>query len=91
MKVRASRNPQKHKQDTAHFFQGSASSTFVIKKEANTVTAFYHGRNEVVNAKTDSTVDNIRNSVVALGAFAGFSEIQWFALIKGFLKPETDD
>ncbi|WP_345084855.1 hypothetical protein [Nemorincola caseinilytica] len=74
--------------DTAHFFTGQASSTFVITRNGNKVVAQYHGRNEMPNIKTTRTVDNIRNAIVASGALASLSEMQWMSLIKGFLKNE---
>jgi len=88
MKLRASAEPGNEKNGTAHFLDSDATSSFIIRRVGNTVTASYYGRNERVNASTDHVVDNIRNSVVALGAFAGFSEMQWSALIKAFLQEE---
>ena len=88
MQLRPCQNPQKAGKDTAHFFQGKASSTFLIVRKDNTVTASYHGRNEVSNTSTENALDNVRNSVVALGAAAGLSEAQWSALIKAFPAPE---
>ena len=65
---------------------GNASSTFIIRQLNTTVTATYYGRNEKINNHTDSVTDNVRNTVMAPGAMAGLSEIQWFALIHAFLK-----
>ncbi|MCW3091219.1 MAG: hypothetical protein JWP81_2288 [Ferruginibacter sp.] len=76
------------KQETAHFFKETATSSFLIRREGNRVTASYHGRNEIPNNDTNNTKDNVRNSLVAMGAFAGLSELQWKALIKGFLEEE---
>ena len=81
-------NPTTDGSDTAHFFQGEASSTFVIRRVNTTVTASYHGRNEVPNTHTEKLTDNVRNAAVAIGAFVGFSELQWGSLISGFLKEE---
>jgi hypothetical protein len=87
MKVHASANP-KGGNDTAHFFGEDATSTFIITRNGKTVTATYHGRNELPNTSTQSIADNIRNSVVAMGAFVGLSELQWSALIRSFLQEE---
>lgn len=88
MRLRPASNPQNSNGDTAHFFQNTATSTFVIVREDNIVTASYHGRNEQPNIDTSSTVDNMRNAVVTSGAMAGFSELQWSKLIKEFLQAE---
>lgn len=88
LKVRTCDNPTSKENDTAHFFQQDATSSFIIHRRGNTVTASYHGRNEVPNTKTDKTTDNLRNALVATGAIAGLSELQWSALIKGFLAKE---
>lgn len=88
MKVHACPNPKGRGNDTAHFFGKDATSTFIITRNGKTVTATYHGRNELPNTSTGSVADNIRNSVVAMGAFAGLSELQWSALIRSFLQEE---
>ena len=86
LKLRASSNPNNDKTDTAHFFKKEATSTFIIKQEDNVVTASYYGRNEVPNVENVSMLDKVRNTAVATGAAIGLSELQWNALIKGFLQ-----
>lgn len=88
MRLRAASPPHKKGTDTAHFFKEDATSSFIIQRTGNKVTASYHGRNEIPNSDTSKTSDNIRNSIVAMGAFAGLSELQWSAIIKGFLEKE---
>ena len=84
-KVRACSDPTTVKDEIAHFFTDSATSTFVIERKGNTVYSKYFGRNEVINTDTNIT-DKIRNSLIGIGAKLGFSEIQWKSLIKGFLE-----
>jgi hypothetical protein len=74
--------PGKEAGKVDHFFDKGASSTFIIERKQQRVVASYHGRNETPNT------DNLRNAVVALGAIAGLSELQWFALLKGLLSQE---
>jgi len=90
MTVRPAPNPLHHDTTIAHFFDDAATSTFMIQREGMTVTVSIHGRNEVPNASVDVLADRIRNSVVALGAFLGFSKIQWDALAKGLLDDSLD-
>jgi hypothetical protein len=85
IKLVACSNPETTDPDTAHFFEKGASSTFIIRQEANNVTAAYYGRNETINNHTKTIKDNIRNTVVAMGAMAGMSELQWDTLLKCFL------
>ena len=91
MKLRASGKPGEEGESAAHFFKEDATSSFVIHRKGNKVTASYHGRNEVPNTDTDKTIDNIRNSMVAMGALAGLSELQWSRIIKGFLSNDVTD
>ena len=88
MKVRPSAAPGGDSGHTAHFFTGDATSTFLVRRIGNKVMATYHGRNELPNTSTGETKDNIRNSVIAMGAFVGLSELQWSTLIKSFLEDE---
>ena len=86
--LKASANPNKPGEGTAHFFKEGATSTFIIKRNGNTIKASYHGRNETPNIQEKGLGDKIRNTIVAAGALAGISELQWRALIKGFLQKE---
>lgn len=88
MRLRASKDPSTGDPAVAHFFKGQATSTFIIKRIGQKVFASYHGRNEEANTDDLSLMDKIRNKLVATGAEAGFSNLQWEALIKGFLEPE---
>lgn len=82
---RSCKRPQKNDNDTDHFFDSKATSTFIITRKPNEVIASYHGRNEKINIDNDSVIDKIRNVVVGIGALLGFSEIQWKTLISAFL------
>ena len=86
IKVRPSQNPKNNSDDTAHFFSESATSSFIVKKEGNKITAGVYGRNEKPNFEASSTVDKIRNTIVATGAVLGLSKIQWKSLVSGLLK-----
>lgn len=85
--VRASSNPQKKEEGTAHFFSDSATSTFMIEREGTTIYATYHGRNEKINTSGDA-ISKVRNTIVAAGAMLGLSEAKWTDLLYSFLKDE---
>ncbi len=88
MRVRPAANPQHNSADVAHFLEDTATSTFQIKRIGNIVYAEEHGRNENVNSKTDNFIDNLRNTVVGLGAKLGLSYPQWKSLVKGLLRKD---
>jgi hypothetical protein len=83
--LKPAQNPDTPEEVTAHFFNENSTSTFILKRKADKVIASYHGRNEKPNTENVSLTDKIRNTLVALGALAGFSELQWQALLKGLL------
>ncbi|VTR50641.1 Uncharacterised protein [Sphingobacterium thalpophilum] len=69
--------------DTAHFFEGVSSSTFLIEQRRNSILIQYAGRNEIVNVENSHLTDNIRNFIIGLGAKVGASYPQWKSLVKG--------
>ncbi|MBC7553377.1 MAG: hypothetical protein H7257_05315 [Taibaiella sp.] len=83
LRLRPCPNPQTEEEGTAHFFREKATSTIIVERENNIITTSYHGRNELPNTKIAGTADKLRNAAIAAGAFAGLSELQWTALIKG--------
>jgi hypothetical protein len=70
----------------AHFFNDTATSTFIVERSGKTIQAAVHGRNETPNADQHTVKDKARNMLVAIGAIAGFSNPQWKSLVKGLLK-----
>ena len=83
IRVRPAKGPGS--KEITHFFKATATSTFVVRREGNVVEACYHGRNEEPNTETRSLADEVRNAIVATGAIAGVSELQWQALIEAFI------
>ncbi len=79
-------NPFHSSPYAAHFFSSPASSSLIVSMKDAMVYTSYHGRNETINNDTDSVADNIRNTLVGIGAFMGLSEMQWKALLEGLLK-----
>lgn len=86
IRVRPVPNPEKEGQNVAHFFTDTSTSSFVIERHGNQVTAAVYGRNEIPNTETSNVVDKIRNAVVGITAILGFSNIQWSNLVKGFIE-----
>ncbi len=87
MRVRPSADPQdKEHNDVKHFFTDAATSTFMISRVGGTISAGVYSRNEEPNvSETESVGEKLRNTVVAIGAMAGLSNIQWKSLVKGIL------
>ncbi|RYU97417.1 hypothetical protein [Emticicia agri] len=85
IRVRPSSNPEKHNTEIAHFFDDMATSTFIVKRENNKISAEVHGRNEKPNLDELSLMDKIRNTFVAFGGILGGSKIQWKSFTEGLL------
>lgn len=86
IKVRPASNPNTDDTNIAHFYAEQSTSTFVIIRENNQVTASIYDRNIEANEKTKQPVDKMRNALVGLGAKHGFSKLQWQALAEGLLQ-----
>jgi hypothetical protein len=86
--VRPVANPRHPEKATAHFFKHTATSTFIVERYLNHVSAAVHGRNESPNNTDTNLYDTIRNTIVALTARHGLSGPQWKALVKGLLNDE---
>lgn len=76
--------------DTSHFYTDDTTSTFILERSGQRITAAEKGRNEVPNTRASETADKIRNTVVAAGAAIGFASIQWKSLMEGWLDIDTD-
>lgn len=88
IRIRPADNPSSSNSEVAHFFEDSATGTYILIRQQNKVTAEYFGNNEVPNNSTDKITDNIRNTVVAGIGMIGMSEIQWKVFIDNLLKEE---
>ena len=91
MRARPAKNPAGNADETAHFFQDEATSTFMVVRDANTVKAEIHGRNELPNIEQETRPDTIRNAVIALVAMLGLSKSQWKKLVEGLVSSEMDE
>jgi hypothetical protein len=85
-RVRPVKHPDNTTPEAAHFYTSDATSTFLIIRNTNTITAMERARNEVPNTGVFSFLNKIRNTVIALAAMAGLSNPQWKRLMKGVLQ-----
>lgn len=83
--ARPSRIPGQQDPRTAHFFSDRASSTFIVFRSGNVLTAEVHGRNEVPNTEGLDLLDQARNLVVNGGSAVGLYLTQWPLLVSGIL------
>jgi hypothetical protein len=88
IQVRPASNPQSPNPNVAHFFAEKSTSTFVITREGNKVTASIYDRNIEANEETKEPLDKVRNAAVGLGAKHGFSKVQWQALADALVDTE---
>lgn len=84
MKVRPSEDPVK-REGVAHFLENIATSSFIVRRQDDLVSAEVHGRNEKPNLGAKKIGDKIRNLFVGSAAAAGVGKIQWQKLVKGIL------
>lgn len=88
MRARPVSNPTKEGENVAHFFNDDSTSSFVIERHGNIVTAAVYGRNEKPNTETSNIVDKVRNTLVGATAIFGLSNVQWKNLVKGLIKAD---
>ena len=84
--VRPTHHPLRAFSETAHFFSSEATSTFIVKRAGQNISAEVHGRKETPNNDTTVFIDNLRNTFVGWAAKIGFAYPQWSALTKGLVK-----
>lgn len=90
IRVRPSEPPVNNEAQVAHFFKDKATSTFMITRSGNTVSAGVHGRNEQPNTDAASITDKVRNALVGTASMLGFSLPQWKMLAKGLVQREEN-
>ena len=91
MRVRPAANPKKPGRKIAHFFNESATSSFIVERQGTLVKAGVYGRNEKPNTSIKSLIDTIRNFVIAISALSGVSSVQWQNLSRGLVEGEKDN
>lgn len=88
IRVRPDSDPQTSNNNIAHFYSEKSTSTFVVTREKNRVTASIFDRNIEANEETGEPLDKLRNAAVGLAAKFGFSKLQWKALADALVKAE---
>lgn len=85
-RVRPTDNPQNRKQDVAHFYSRDSTSSFVVERNRNKITASVHDRNTKPNTEATTAIDKIRDAVVGAAGVISFSKIQWKNLTDGLVR-----
>ena len=85
-RVRPTKNPQSSRGDVAHFYSNESTSSFIVERNGNRITASVHDRNTKPNTKADTPADKIRDVVIGAAGATTFSKIQWQNLTDGLLK-----
>jgi hypothetical protein len=85
-RVRPTSNPISRDNNTSHFYTSDATSSFIVERKGNAVSASEVGKNEIPNVKTERIIDKVRNAMIATGGMVGLSMIQWKILMKGILE-----
>lgn len=85
-RVRPASNPLSEKNETAHFYDQTSTSSFIVTREENKVSVTIIDRNIQPNSHAGNTADKIRDIAIGIGAVTAFSKLQWTALAKGLLQ-----
>jgi len=85
-RVRPAQNPLGSQRDIAHFYSDESTSSFIVERTNNKITASVYDRNTKPNTEADSTTDKIRDAVVGVAGVVSFSKIQWKSLTDGLIK-----
>jgi hypothetical protein len=88
-RVRPADNPREAGRETAHFYSTESTSSFIIERRRNKVTASIHDRNTKPNTEANRPSDKIRDVVVGTAGAVAFSKLQWQRLTDGLLKSES--
>lgn len=65
-------------EEIEHFFSDGATSTFKVKLEGNTISAYEIGKNEGINNEGKEAGNReVVNTLIAEGGWALFQKIQW--------------
>jgi hypothetical protein len=84
-RVRPTENPNDVERETAHFYSNESTSSFIVARTGNKVTASIHDRNTKPNTEAGRAGDKIRDVVVGAAGALTFSKIQWKNLTDGLL------
>ncbi|MCW3114851.1 MAG: hypothetical protein JWR18_3247 [Segetibacter sp.] len=85
LRVRPSTNPLTPDDSIAHFYSADSTSTFIVTRENNKITATIYDRNTKPNTETGTVVDKIRDVAAGVGAILGGSKMQWKGLATGLV------
>ena len=87
-RVRPTYNPTQKEEGIAHFYAPTATVTWVLYREHETVHCIIFDRNLQPNTEESGShwVDLVRNSVLGTAAAGGMSKVQWEKLVKAILQ-----
>jgi hypothetical protein len=85
LRVRPSTNPLSADNSIAHFYSEESTSTFIVTRENNKITATIYDRNSKPNTNAETVMDKVRHVAAGIGAILGGSKLQWKGLAKGLV------
>lgn len=86
LRVRPASNPFSKDESIAHFYSEDSTSTFIVTREGNNVSATIYDRNTKPNTDSEGILDKIRHVAAGIGAIMGLSKIQWKGLADALVK-----
>lgn len=88
-RVRPARHPEKPGEDVSHFFSDESTSSFLITREGNVITAAVYDRNTKANTDATNLVEKVRDLIAGSAGLLIFSKLQWKNLTEGLV--DSDD
>ncbi|MDQ6815014.1 MAG: hypothetical protein M3040_14865 [Bacteroidota bacterium] len=86
LRARPSTNPLSKDESIAHFYSHESTSTFIVTRKKNKITATIYDRNTKPNTDSETIMDKVRHAAAGIGAILGGSKLQWKGLAKGLVK-----
>jgi len=83
LQLRPSVDPTVEQKEISHFFDNTATNSFIIYTINNKLNFSIIGRNECPNRAVEKTIDKIRHYIFANLGFVAFSKIQWESFANG--------
>ncbi|HEY9362933.1 MAG TPA: hypothetical protein VIQ00_06720 [Chitinophagaceae bacterium] len=84
-RVRPARNPAGDEDVISHFYSEESTSSFIVSRMSNKITAGIYDRNTLPNSDAVFFADKIRHLAVGTVGIAALSKLQWNGLLEGLM------
>jgi hypothetical protein len=85
-RVRPARNPLGEEDVISHFYSEESTSSFIVSRMSNKITAGIYDRNTLPNKDATFFADKVRDLAVGTVGVAALSKLQWKGLLEGLME-----